>query len=70
MDTLKERESEALNQAVEISRDLFLGGKATYLEVLSAQRDALDANRESIQIKKMRMASNIHLYKALGGGWR
>jgi outer membrane protein TolC len=66
---LKQREAAALNESVEISKELFLGGKASYLEVLSAQRDALEANRELVYLKKIKVETGIRLYKALGGGW-
>lgn len=69
MTELKQRETAILNESVEISKELFLGGKASYLEVLSAQRDALEANRELVYLKKMKVVTGIHLYKALGGGW-
>jgi outer membrane protein, multidrug efflux system len=69
MEALKALQNKDLKQSVEIARELFLTGRANYLEVLTAQRNALDASMEWIRIKKAMYISNVHLYKALGGGW-
>jgi outer membrane protein TolC len=55
---------------VEIANDLFKSGRATYLEVLNAQRTAIDAKIDLINTKKLQYKSSINLYKALGGGWQ
>jgi NodT family efflux transporter outer membrane factor (OMF) lipoprotein len=67
---LKNTETNTLKEAVEISSDLFKYGKATYLEVLTAQRDALNAQLELIDFKKQQLQSIANVYKALGGGWQ
>ena len=67
---LKFKQSETLNNAVEISKDLFRSARANYLEVLTAQRDALDTKIELAEIKKRQFSTMVNLYKAIGGGWR
>ncbi len=67
---LKNKETSTLKEAVEISTDLFKYGKATYLEVLTAQKDALAAQLELIDFKKQQLQSLANVYKALGGGWQ
>ena len=67
---LKNNETSTLKEAVEISTDLFKYGKATYLEVLTAQKDALAAQLELIDFKKQQLQSLANVYKALGGGWQ
>lgn len=67
---LKMAEVEAQNNAVETSIDLFKTGRATYLEVILAQQDALQSKLELTEIKKQQFLSSISLYKSLGGGWK
>lgn len=48
---------------------LFTSGYATYLEVINAQRVALESELKLIKLKEERLQMKIKLYKALGGGW-
>ena len=66
----KSKEAEALDKAVEVSNDLFKSARATYLDVLTAQRDALGARLELIEAKKQQFNAVTNIYKALGGGWQ
>ncbi len=66
----KSREAEALDKAVEISIDLFKSARASYLDVLTAQRDALGAKLELVEAKKEQFNAVTNIYKALGGGWQ
>jgi multidrug efflux system outer membrane protein len=45
-------------------------GDDTYLNVLSAQQDLYSAQQGQIQAQYNKLASQISLYKALGGGWQ
>jgi multidrug efflux system outer membrane protein len=45
-------------------------GDDTYLNVLSAQQDLYSAQQGQIQAQYNKLASQISLYKALGGGWK
>ncbi|MFD0748947.1 TolC family protein [Mucilaginibacter calamicampi] len=66
----KQEEVTALNNAVSVSRDLYLVGRATYLEVITAQRNVLDAELQLAVTKKNIFLNEVNLYRALGGGWR
>jgi multidrug efflux system outer membrane protein len=68
--SFKNNETSTLKEAVEISTDLFKYGKANYLEVLTTQKDALNAQLELIDFKKQQLQSLANVYKALGGGWQ
>lgn len=67
---LKNKEVEALTNAIDISNDLFKSAKADYLEVLMTQRDALESKIELIEAKKKQFNAVTNVYKALGGGWK
>ncbi|HWY31131.1 MAG TPA: efflux transporter outer membrane subunit [Candidatus Acidoferrum sp.] len=45
-------------------------GDDTYLNVLSAQQDLYSAQQGQIEAQYNKLASQISLYKALGGGWK
>jgi outer membrane protein TolC len=70
MNNLKKQKSQILNQSVETSNQLFLVGKATYLEVLIAQQGSLQAELELIINNKNLKLAGVNIYKALGGGWK
>lgn len=63
-----EKQRDKLNQSVEISKELYKTGEATYLEVLLAQQNALNAQINLIEEKKKLKIAEWNLYKCLGGG--
>ncbi len=67
---LKQQEVTALKNAVSVSNDLFLVGRASYLEVITAQRNVLDAELELATTRKQIFLNAIGLYRAVGGGWQ
>ncbi len=67
---LKSNEVDVLTSSIETSSDLFRTGRASYLEVLITQQNALQAQLELIDIREQLYYSKIKLYKSLGGGWR
>ena len=67
--SLKTQEVEVLQEGVAISKDLFLSGYASYLEVIIAQRNVLDAELTLTDIKRTQFIALTDLYRALGGGW-
>ncbi|MEJ1237477.1 efflux transporter outer membrane subunit [Chryseolinea sp. T2] len=69
MSRYKTEELQDLNLAVQASNDLFATGFATYLEVIAAQRGALDAELTLAQIRRDQFKAVIDLYRSLGGGW-
>ncbi|MGR8998197.1 MAG: TolC family protein [Gammaproteobacteria bacterium] len=70
INALKKQQSDELKQAVETSKELYKYARATYLEVLIAQQNALQSNIELIDVIKKKRIAAINIYKALGGGWR
>lgn len=62
-------ESEVLAGAVVTSAELFKVGYASYIEVLSAQRQAVEAEINFIEATKSYLQGRVHLYRASGGGW-
>lgn len=68
--SLKSKEVDVLIQSIDISTDLFKSARANYLEVLMAQRDALESKLELVEAKKRQFNSITNIYKALGGGWK
>lgn len=69
MKQLKLKEVDELYLSLNISKELFITGKASYLEVLTIQKNALQSKMEIIDLQKAEFLSKIRLYKALGGGW-
>lgn len=59
-----------LNEASEISSVLFANARADYSEVLLTRREALESQMELIETKLEQLHACVHLYQALGGGWR
>lgn len=72
---LKEQEEttthqvETLAQAVDNSVLLFNSDMATYLEVLTAQSNKLQAELSLADIQRKRLSAAVTLYRSLGGGW-
>ena len=66
---IRNEEVTTLSQAIETSFDLFRTGRATYLEVLLTQQNALNAKLDFTNTRKNQYISRVNLYKALGGGW-
>ncbi len=67
---IKKEQTTELQNAVATSRDLYLGGRASYLEIVTAQRGVLDAELELNQIQRELNQVRIDLYRSLGGGWK
>ncbi|QJD95756.1 TolC family protein [Mucilaginibacter robiniae] len=66
----KQQEVQALNNAVAVANDLYLVGRANYLEVITAQRNVLDAELELANTKKNIFIGAVNLYRSVGGGWK
>lgn len=69
-------QSEAVSRALRSARDTvslaterYQRGLTSYLEVVDAERLALQAERQEVQLRGQRAVSTILLAKALGGGW-
>ncbi|GAA4340538.1 efflux transporter outer membrane subunit [Flaviaesturariibacter amylovorans] len=60
----------ALRDGITSARLLFRSDLATYLEVLNAQANALQAELGLAALQRRKRAAQIELYRALGGGWK
>ena len=67
---IKNEEVALLRNAIATSNELFRTGRATYLEINNAQKNALQSQLELVNLKKMRFRAMVELYRALGGGWK
>jgi multidrug efflux system outer membrane protein len=59
----------ALEGALRIARTRYLGGLATYLEVLDAQQQLFPAQLDLARTRLDEWVALVALYRALGGGW-
>lgn len=67
---LKTVQSQVLEESVEMSNQLYISAKATYLEVLVAQQNAIQAKLEMVDSHKKQLMASVNIYRALGGGWK
>lgn len=67
--TAQESQVAALRSALELADLRYKGGRASYLDVLTAQRALFDAELALVSTKRNQLASVVQLYKAVGGGW-
>lgn len=67
---LKREEVNVMKRAADISENLMRSGYASYLDVITAQKSVLDAELESVILRKDRYINMVNLYRALGGGWQ
>lgn len=66
---LRQKQLEALQNAVEFSRELLQYGEANYTEVLTAQQQLLSAQLSNVSDRLVRLTAGVNLYRSLGGGW-
>jgi multidrug efflux system outer membrane protein len=57
-------------RAADLATDRYRAGIVSYLEVVDASRDALQAERADAQLAGQRLVTTVQLIKALGGGWK
>ncbi|MEZ6064400.1 MAG: TolC family protein [Planctomycetaceae bacterium] len=65
---IKQRQLEALENSVDSATKLFNNARAEYVEVLLAQREAMEARMILIDAKREQLSAIVNLYQALGGG--
>ncbi len=58
------------NEAVKNAEMLFKYNEATYLEMLVAQTNKLQAELDLANIKTQQLNATTSLYRSLGGGWQ
>ncbi|TAK98876.1 MAG: efflux transporter outer membrane subunit [Verrucomicrobia bacterium] len=56
-------------RAAELAGERYRAGIVSYLEVVDANREALQAERSRAQLTGQRLAASVQLIKAIGGGW-
>ena len=60
--------ADTLHKAIADAQLLFRADMATYLEVITAQYNALQAELDLASLQKLRLNASVDLYRALGGG--
>jgi outer membrane protein, multidrug efflux system len=61
---------DTLKQAVGNAQLLFKSDMANYLEVITAQTNALQAELNLAAIQRSQLGAVVELYRSLGGGWK
>ncbi len=69
MQSLKMEEVEVLKKSIGTSQELFITGRANYLEIITSQKNYLQSQIELLDINYNNLINQISLYKSLGGGW-
>jgi multidrug efflux system outer membrane protein len=76
VDKLKQQEQiattqvDTLHHAIFNARLLFKSDLANYLEVITAQSNALQAELNLASIQREQLSAIVELYRSLGGGWK
>jgi len=65
----QESQVASLKSALNFADKRYRGGFASYLDVLTAQRDLFQAELGLVSTRQQHLSSIVRLYKALGGGW-
>ena len=59
----------AAQHAEEIADNRYKAGLVTYLDVATAQTQALNQERSAVELQGARLTACVNLIKALGSGW-
>jgi outer membrane protein TolC len=59
-----------LHGAISSAQLLFKSDMASYLEVITVQANALQAELNLTFIQRQQLAAMVELYRSLGGGWK
>jgi multidrug efflux system outer membrane protein len=63
------RASASARRALDLARESFTAGITEYLDVIDADRAALQTHRTDLQLTGERLNAVVQLIKTLGGGW-
>ena len=69
-ETIAEQRVATLHKAVSDAGMLFNSGMATYLEVMMAQTNTLQAELDLANLRRQHLTAMAELYRSLGGSWR
>jgi len=61
---------DTLQHAIRNAKLLYKSGLANYLEVITAQGNALQAELNLASVQRQQLAAMVDLYRSLGGGWK
>ena len=59
----------AARHALEIADNRYRAGLVTFLDVATAQTEALDQERNAVELQGARLTASVNLVRALGCGW-
>jgi NodT family efflux transporter outer membrane factor (OMF) lipoprotein len=65
----QQRAVDAARRTLDISTSRYSGGLVSYLDVVTAQQNLLNNERQLAAIQGQRLVTSVLLTKALGGGW-
>jgi outer membrane protein, multidrug efflux system len=65
----QQRAVDAAERSLNLANTRYTGGLVTYLDVVTAETQALTNERLATQILGQRLVTSVYLVKALGGGW-
>lgn len=66
----QEKAVKSARQASQLAQKRYDAGYVSYLDVVEADRTALESERSAAQLKAQRLSVAVALIKALGGGWQ
>lgn len=64
---LKQQEVQTLVKSINTVDELFAAGRATYLEVITVQKNALQSQIDLIELELRHQIALVNLYRAIGG---
>ena len=68
-EAIMQQRTATLQRAISNSTMLFANGKASYLEVITAQANVLQSELDLVAVKTANLNAGVELYRSLGGGW-
>lgn len=69
-ETIAQNQVAILQQAVQHAKLLYKSDMANYLEVITAQSSALQAELNWVAVRGKELIAAVDLYRSLGGGWK